>query len=103
MCFTGGEFDEVGENIEGVVVYDMDDFNWRLVSSVLVTEVSALRSTILNKKWKREVAATVQEINKVDHEKIQAKGAKIFSEIVRGKFKPEDEYKDDVIENSEKC
>ena len=101
MCFTGGVSDEVGLNKEGVVVHDMGDFNRRLVSSILVTEVSAIRSTILNKKRKREVAATVQEINKVDHEKIQAKAARIVSEIARGEFKPEDKYKDEVIEDSE--
>ena len=49
----------------------MDDFYRRLISSIRVTEESALRINILEKKQKREVASAAQVINKVDraHEK----------------------------------
>ena len=49
----------------------MEDFNRRLLSSIRVTEESALRINILEKKRKREVAAVAQVTDKVDraHEK----------------------------------
>ena len=51
----------------------MDDFNCRLISSIRVTEESALRINILEKKRKREVAAAAQVIDKVDWAHKQAK------------------------------
>ena len=67
MCFSGevsgkpGDYKEYKEcNQEEVVIHDMDDFNRRLISSIRVTEESALRINILEKKRKREVAAASQ-------------------------------------------
>ena len=56
-----------------IVVHDMDDFNRRLISSIRVTEESALRINILEKKRKRKVADAAQVIDKVDWAHKQAK------------------------------
>ena len=66
MCVSGevsgkpGDYKEYKEYQEEVVVHDMDDFNRRLISSIRVTEESALRINILEKKRKREVADAAQ-------------------------------------------
>ena len=79
MCFSGevsgepGDYKEYKEYQEEVVVHDMDDFNRRLISSIRVTEESALRINILEKKRKREVAAAAKVIDKVDWAHEQAK------------------------------
>ena len=51
----------------------MDYFNRRLISSIRVTEESALRINILEKKCKRKLAAAAQAIDKVDQAYDQAK------------------------------
>ena len=51
----------------------MDDFNRRLISSIRVTEESALRINILENKLNSEVAAAAQVIDKVDRAHEQAK------------------------------
>ena len=79
MCFSGevsgepGGYKKYKEYQEEVVVHDMDNFNRRLISSIRVTEESALRINILKKKHKREVAAAAQVIDKVDWAHKQAK------------------------------
>ena len=90
MWFSGkvsgdpGEYKEYKDyNQEEVGVHDMEDFNRRLTSSILVTEESALRINILEKKHKREVAATDQVIDKVDWAHEQAKN--IVDSIVADK------------------
>ena len=57
----------------------MDDFNRRLISSIRVTEESALRINILEKKRKREVAAAAQVIYKVDRAHEQKRKRKVVA------------------------
>ena len=79
MCFSGevsgepGDYKEYKEYQEEDVIHDIDDFNRRLISSIHVTEESALRINILEKKRKREVAAAAQVIDKVGWSHKQAK------------------------------
>ena len=60
MCFFGEVYGEPWDykyykeyNKEEVVVHDMNDFNFILISSIRVTEESELRINILDKKRKR--------------------------------------------------
>ena len=70
------------QTTEEVVIHNMDDFHHILLSSVSITEESALRHNILEKKRKREVAATVREVNHIDYEKAKTVSARIVSDIM---------------------
>ena len=72
MCFSSelsrytekGDYDKYSHT-EEVVINDIDNFNRRLISSVLVTEESALKTSIQQRKRRREVSAAAININAV--------------------------------------
>ena len=65
-----------------VVIHDMDEFHRRLISSVRVTEESALKGSFIEKKRKRKVAASIREVNQIDYEKAKTMAARIVSNIL---------------------
>ena len=89
MCFTGEVSGGEGDirNSEEVIVHDMDGFNRRILSSVRVTGESALRDNLLEKKRKREVAATVRGIDMIDHKRAATMAARIVADIMSEKPK----------------
>ena len=52
------------------------------MASVRVTEESALRTNTLENKCKREVAAAVQGIDKVDQEQTTAMATRIVADLI---------------------
>ena len=80
-------------NSEEVITHDIEEFHHRLLSSVRVTEESALKSNILEKKRKREVAASISEVKRIDYEKAKTMAARIVSDIMS----------DDKEENNGPC
>jgi hypothetical protein len=76
IYFSGGVPSEPGDYLdanrgEEVIVHDMNDFNRRLISSIRVTEEGALKTQILEKKRKREIASAARAIDEVDQKRIQ--------------------------------
>ena len=67
----------------------MYDFQHKLMSSVHITEESALRHNILEKQRKREVAATVREVDQIDYEKAKTMASRIVSNITSNNNKEE--------------
>ena len=65
----------------------MDDFHHKLLSSVQITEESAPRHNIIEKKRKRKVAATVREVNHIYYEKANTMDAIIVSDIMSNNSK----------------
>ena len=69
-------------NSEEVVTHDIEDFHQQLLSSVRVTEESAPKSNILEKKSKREAAASISEVKRIDYDKAKTMSARILSNIM---------------------
>ena len=69
-------------NSEVVVTHDIKYFHQRLLSSVRVTEDSALKRNILEKKRKQEVAASISEVQIIDYEKAKTVAARKVSNIM---------------------
>ena len=81
----------------------MDYFHQRLLSSVRITEENALKGSLIEKKRKREVAASIREVNQIDYEKAKTMAARIVSDIFSNnkeieRNKPSTETWDDVIQ-----
>ena len=69
-------------NIEEVITHDIEYFHQRLLSSFRVTEESVPKINILDKKGKREAAASMSEVKRIDYEKAMTMAAKIVSNIM---------------------
>ena len=69
-------------NSEEVITHDIEEFHHRLLSSVRVTKNSALKSNILEKKRKCEVAASMSEVKRIDYEKAKIMASRIVSDIM---------------------
>ena len=101
ICFSGVSPPEVGDNLaanrgQEFIVHDMNDFNRRLISSIHVTEEGALKTNILEKKRKIEIASAAKAINKADQEKIhnaieysEQEAARIIAAIMSPRKEPQ--------------
>ena len=69
-------------NSEEVITHDIEEFHHRLLSSVRVIKESALKSNILKKKRKREVAASISKVKRIDYEKAKTMATRIVSNIM---------------------